>query len=49
MKSYVDHITVIKNLLDEIKKLKEEKNNYQNQEENRILDEESTKMLEVKI
>ena len=38
-----------KKLLDEVKRLKEEKKNCQNQEERRILDEESTKRLEDKI
>jgi arginine/glutamate-rich protein 1 len=35
--------------LDEVKILKEEKKNYQNQEETRILDGESTKRLEEEI
>jgi hypothetical protein len=35
-----------KKLLDEIKRLNEEKKNFQNQEERRILDEESTKIIE---
>ena len=35
--------------MDEVKRLKEEKKNYQNQEERRILDEESTKRLEDEI
>jgi hypothetical protein len=38
-----------KELMDEVKRLKEEKNNYQNQEETRILDEESIKRLEEEI
>jgi hypothetical protein len=38
-----------KTLLDEAKRLKEEKKNCQNQEERRILDEESTKILEDEI
>jgi hypothetical protein len=35
--------------VDEVKRLKEEKKNYQNQEETRSLDEESTKILEEEI
>jgi hypothetical protein len=35
--------------LDEVKRLKEEKKNYQNQEETRILDEESLNTNEVKL
>jgi arginine/glutamate-rich protein 1 len=35
-----------KKILDEVKRLKEEKKNYQNKEETRILDEEYTKILE---
>jgi arginine/glutamate-rich protein 1 len=38
-----------KKLLDKVKRLKEEKKNCQNQEERRILDEESTKRLEDEI
>jgi hypothetical protein len=38
-----------KKLLDEVKRLKEEKNNCQNKEERRILDEESTKTLQEEI
>jgi hypothetical protein len=49
MKRYVDYKTIIKKLLDEVKILKEEKKNYQNQEETRILDEEYTKRLEEEI
>jgi hypothetical protein len=35
--------------LDEVERLKEEKKNYQNQEETRILDGESTKRVEEEI
>jgi len=35
--------------LDEVKRVKEEKKNYENQEETRILDEESTKKPKEKI
>ena len=38
-----------KTLLDEVKRLKEEKKNFQNQENKRIMDEETTKRLEVEI
>ena len=38
-----------KKILDEVKILKEEKNNFQNKEERRILDEESTKRLQEEI
>jgi hypothetical protein len=43
MNRYVDYEATIKKLLDEIKRLKEEKKNCQNKEERRILDGESTK------
>jgi hypothetical protein len=35
-----------KKILDEVKRVKEEKKNYENKEETRILDEESTKKPE---
>jgi hypothetical protein len=38
-----------KNLLDEVKILKEEKKHFQNQEKERILDEDTTKRLEEEI
>jgi hypothetical protein len=38
-----------KKLLDEVKRLKEEKNNNQNKEDRRILDEESTEILQEEI
>jgi len=45
MKRYVDYESIIKKLMDEVKRLKVEKKNYQNKEERRILDEESTKRM----
>jgi Zn-dependent oligopeptidase len=38
-----------KKILDEVKRLKEENNNFQNKYERRILDEESTKILQEEI
>ena len=49
MKRYVDYEAIIKKILDEVKRLKEEKKNCQNIEERRILDEESTKILQEEI
>jgi hypothetical protein len=39
MKRYEDYEIIIKKLLDEVKRLKEEKKHCQNQEKERILDE----------
>jgi hypothetical protein len=46
VKRYVDYETIIKKIFDEVKILKEEKKNYQNQEKKRILDEEFTNRQE---
>jgi arginine/glutamate-rich protein 1 len=49
MKKHADYETIIKQLLDKVKRLKEGKKHGQNQENIRALDEETTKRLEEEI
>jgi hypothetical protein len=49
MKRYVYYETIIKKILDEVKKLQEEKKNHQNQKETKVLDEEFTKRFKEEI